>query len=52
MKPGLARIGWSEPLSAADFEILLRRAADCVKPGQPQLVKRPKPTRKDPRTAA
>jgi hypothetical protein len=52
MKPGLARIEWNEPLSAADFEILLRRAAACVKPGQPQLVKRPKPIRKDPRAAA
>jgi hypothetical protein len=52
MKPGPARIGWSEPLSPADFEILLRRAAACIKSGQPQLVKRPKPKRKEPRTAA
>jgi len=50
MKPGPARIGWNEPLSAADFEILLRRAAERVKSGQPQLVKCPKPIPKDPRT--
>jgi hypothetical protein len=52
MKPSLARIGWNEALSPADFEILLRRAEECVKTSQPQLVKRPKPKRKDPRTAA
>lgn len=51
MKPSPARIGWSEALSPTDFEILLRRAAECVKTGQPQLVKRPKPKRKGLRTA-
>jgi hypothetical protein len=52
MKPDPVRLTWSEPLSAADFEMLLRQAAQCIKPDQPQLVKGPKLARKQPRTAA
>lgn len=52
MKTGPVKLTWGAPLSAADFEILLRRASEYAKPAAPQLVKRPPSARKRPPTAA
>jgi hypothetical protein len=52
MKPDSLKSTWGAPLSAAEFELLLRRASEIAKPAPPQLVKRPPAVRKRPLTAA
>jgi hypothetical protein len=52
MKPGPVKVTCGTPLSAAEFELLLRRAAGIVRPLAPQLVRRAPSVRKRPSTAA
>jgi hypothetical protein len=45
-------MSWGAPLSAAEFELLLRRASEIAKPAPPQVVKRSAAARKRPPSAA
>jgi hypothetical protein len=40
------------PVSDRDFEVLLRRASECLAVHRPHLVKKNRPSRKAPRSAA